>query len=148
MVEVEMSDDIRKFENKVVGGLTKRQLISVAIGVGLGAPLGIFVPGGITVKVLLVAFVALPALLCGWVKMDGMPLEILAIRAVYSNILCPRKRKLKSVNPWRKALTKYEKNLENHKLSKMSPQKRAAYLKRKKNRAVTYSMKKQYKVYR
>ena len=96
MVEVEMSEDIRKFENKLVGGLTKRQLISVAIGVGLGAPLGIFVPGDITIKVLLVALVALPALLCGWVKLDGMPLEILAVRAVYSNILCPRKRKLKT----------------------------------------------------
>ena len=131
MVEVEMTEDIRKFENKVVGGLTKRQIISVLIGGGIGVPLGVFIPGDMTVKILVAALVALPILLCGWVKLDGMPLEILAIRTIYSYVLCPAKRKYKTTNPWRVLLTKYEKSVEKQKLSKMSPQKRKVYLKRK-----------------
>ena len=43
-VEVEMSKDIHDYEPKIIGFMTMRQLVCVAIGLAYAVPLAVFLP--------------------------------------------------------------------------------------------------------
>ena len=137
MIEVEMSDDIRKYDTNFIGSFSKRQCISLGLGCLLAIPIALALPLSMDNKVFIGFAIALPIILCGWIKMDGMPFEVFIIRYIYRMILTPRKRKYKSKNAYRKYYDKI----------KASKNGSATALKSKKN-AVKYSQKKQYRIYK
>lgn len=149
MIEVEMVDDIRKTEPKTLGPLTTRQFICIILAGSYSIPLAIHLPFDIALKIVFGVMTALPVALCGWVKLNNEPFEIVMIRYIYKHFLTPSKRKVKQENPYKEALKKVRKKEETAMIKKMPPKKRKAYLqKKKKGKTVVYSKRKAYKMYR
>ncbi len=149
MIIVQMNEDIRKKETKFMGSFTFRQVLCLAIAAGIAAPIIIFVPGDIALRIILGLTLAIPIILCGWVKSQGQKFETLAIRFIYKKFLTPQKRKKRDmsyVGP-RKALKKEK---EKQRIRQMPKAKREEYLKAKKKgiTLVKYSKRPENKVYR
>ena len=112
MIEVEMSDDIRKFETKFLGPFTMRQTVCTAIALLYAVPIAALINVSIDNKVLIGFILAAPALGCGFIKFGGMPLEVFFIRVFYMYFLTPSKRKCKSVNTYKATLREMKKEKE------------------------------------
>ncbi len=101
MIEIPMTDDIRKYQPKVLGPFTLRQLVCSLLALLFALPFWILTSDmTIDNRILIVAFAALPVLSCGWIKMDGLPLEKLLFRILYFSVLTPKRRKYQSVNTY------------------------------------------------
>ena len=93
MIEIEMSRDIREFSPKVLGPFDKRQLVVLVIAVLVGVPLFMLLgPVPLQAKLIIILIVCLPILLCGWVKMFGMPLEVFVMKFIIPTLFSPRKK--------------------------------------------------------
>ncbi len=133
MIEIPMTDDIRRYQPKVLGPFTLRQLVCSLLGVAVALPTWVLTKDmSIDNRILILAFAALPVMSCGWVKMDGLPLEMLVFRLIYFYFLTPKKRKYLSINTYKQA---YDKG----KASKTG--------KKPKKVKITYSSKKELKKY-
>lgn len=149
MIEVEMIDDIRKTETKAVGSFTTRQVICIILAGTYSIPIAVHVPFDITLKIVTGILLALPVVMCGWIKLNNEPFEIVMIRYIYKHFLTPCKRRAKQENVYKETLKKIRRKEETDKIKNMSPAKRKAYLKKKKSgNTVVYSKKKSYKIYR
>ena len=104
-VEREIPKDINKYEAKFVGPFTARQTVcivpAVVLGVGAGLLFKDLLPRDacIVIGVLL----ASPWLLCGWVKLGGLPFEKFIQTAFISTVLAPKHRVYKTENIYEKA---------------------------------------------
>lgn len=141
-----MSDDIRKFETKFLGPFTKRQLICIIIGIFCAIPVFLFINMEYPLKCFVMLFVAMPAIICGFTKMDGVNPEVWILRMFYL-WLHPR-RKYKSVNQYAPYYKKIKKCREKEKISKMTPKEQKAYIKRKNKGKIKYSKKNEYRIYK
>lgn len=149
MIEVEMVDDIRKTEPKAVGSLTTRQVICIILAGTYSIPIAVHIPFDITLKIVTGILLALPVVMCGWIKLNNEPFEIVMIRYIYKHFLTPQKRKIKQENVYKETLKKIRRKEESDRIKKLSPAKRKDYLKKKKSgNTVVYSKKKSYKIYR
>lgn len=135
MIEVKMTDDIRKRDTKAVGPFSFRQIVCIIIGASYAVPIAVAIPADITVKILIGLVLASPAALCGFIRLNREPFEIVLIRWVYKHLLTPCKRKTKSGDPYFREL----KRIRTRKEMKSNG---------KKKKEVTYSGKKSLKVYR
>lgn len=146
-IQVQMNDDITKYDTKVIGPLNKRELKCSLIAVGCALPGAIIAPDPVS-KVAWAIGLAAPALLCGWVTFYGLPFEMLFFRFLYMKI-CPVKRKYHSVNIYQVTLDNMKKNEEKRKIAEMSPKERKKYQKlcAKKNKVI-YSKMIQNRIYR
>lgn len=147
MIDVEMSDDIRKYEIKTMGPFTTRQLVCIIIAVILGAPI-FFFDFTIDTKIIVASILAIPPLLCGWIKIDGATFEVIAMRYIYLKFLTPAKRKFISKNSYREKLDVMKKQEEQQMLQTLPPAQQKRYLKNKEKKLVKYSNNKACKVYR
>lgn len=109
MIEVPMTDDIRKYQPKVLGPFSLRQLVCVILAMAAAIPLWKVIPFELSDKVLVLCIIVLPILACGRAKMDGLPFEKLIFRILYFYLLVPRKRKYKTENTYKQALLKRKK---------------------------------------
>lgn len=103
MIEAQIPKDIRKYESKLAGPFTLRQLICFGVGC-LTAFLVYKLSAGTIGKdnaVTLCFFSAIPAVAFGWVKPYGMTLEKFLRAAVVSNFIAPKHRKYKTRNSYR-----------------------------------------------
>ena len=79
MIEVKIPRDIRGYEAKLFAGLTTRQAIfgasAVAVVLGVNYVFSDYIPIE-DARILLSIFFALPFLLCGWIKPQGLPFEV------------------------------------------------------------------------
>lgn len=98
MIEIEMSRDIREFEPKIIGPLSVRQLVCVAIGAVIAIPLFMLVPGPIEIRIVLAIFLAAPAFIAGFLKLYGMPAEKFFLKVLVPNLTNPTSRKYKTKN--------------------------------------------------
>ena len=100
MFETRVPKDIRKYETKIMGPLTLRQVSCVAIALFLDFILYIAVvaPLNVSAEVILygVMIIDLPILCFGWLKPAGMPLERYITHVLIYNYLSPTKRKAKN----------------------------------------------------
>lgn len=143
MISIEMTDDIRKFQPKIVGNFTMRQIVCTALGLGISLPLALALCDTWDNRLLIIGLIGAPIVACGFTSMNNLPLEIFAIRYVYFKFLTPRKRKYKIENSFRRDMEAYKKQVEKKKLSKLKPEQRNAYIKNKQQKKnVTYSKKK------
>ncbi len=149
MVTVVMNEDIRKKEVKTLGFLTTRQAITVGLSLLYSVPIAIYLPiEDMVAKVFIGGLLAIPVASCGWIKMDGQPLEVLIIRLIIKHFIVPSKRKTKSsaYTRHRKAIYK---DREKERMSKLTPAQRKEYKKKKaKGMHITYSKKKNMHIYR
>ncbi len=100
MIEREIPKDIRKYEAKFAGPFTFRQTVCVVIGgtfslITYNTFGKLFVPN---VRGYLCFIVAAPALLVGWYKPYGMPLEKYLFTIIKTLVLAPTKRVYKTEN--------------------------------------------------
>ncbi len=147
MIEVEMTDDIRKYETKSIGPFTTRQAVCLIIGVVLGAPLAILIPVDIVYKIVLFCVGAALPFICGFIKMDGAHAEVVLIRMAYKLFITPTKRKYKLENSFRKAMETMEKKEEQARYANMSVSQQKAYRKKKEKKQIRYSNKKGCRIY-
>lgn len=147
MVEVEMSSDIRKYKPKMIGNLTARQCISIVIGACMGVIPALLVPLGIIGKLVVGVCFAVPAIICGFVQIGGLPFEQLFLRKIYRSFLTPKKRKYKRSATIEILLKEQKKKEEMAYLNTLSKEKQKAYLKAKENKTITYSTDKRYAIY-
>ena len=96
MIEIEMNKDVQTFEPKIMGPFTRRQLISLVIAAAYAGPIAIAVPGDPMMKVLLGCILAIPAILCGFIDILGMPLLQFITYCVIPSLINPKVRKFKS----------------------------------------------------
>lgn len=149
MIEVEMNDDIRKTKAKVFGKFDLRQLICIILAASYSIPIAIYLPFDITLKIVLGVLLAVPVVMCGWIRLNKEPFEIVLIRYIYKHFLTPSWRKVKRNNSYKTSLKKIRKKEEKKRIKTMSPKQRKAYQeKQKKGKTVTYSNKAAYKIYR
>lgn len=100
MIELEVPKDIRKYEAKLFGPFTTRQLICfvaaciIAFVVYKSAIL--LMPQDICIFFTLI--IIAPLLLCGWVKVYGMPFEKFAKVAFTTTFVSPKVRKYVTEN--------------------------------------------------
>lgn len=148
MINVEMTDDIRKFETKTTGPFTTRQLICIGIACLYSFPIALSIPTSLSNKLLIGFIIAMPVVLCGYIKMDGAYFEVLALRILYLKFLAPKKRKYIAPNSFREEMKMFEKRKESQLMAKMTSSQRKKYIKSKEQKSITYSKKREYKVYR
>jgi hypothetical protein len=148
MITVEMTDDIRQYETKFLGPFTLRQTICVGLGAAIAIPIALLLPfEDISNKLFVAFFIAMPFILCGWIKPAGMHFEVFSMRILYSSVLTPKKRRVRAQNSYRKAYEKILKKEEQARLKKMPEAQRKRYLKNKKNNTIVRSSKKKYRIY-
>lgn len=101
MIEIEMSRDIREFSPKVLGPFDKRQLVVILLSVAVGTPIVILL-GSLPIQFKLIAtvIITMPIILCGWVKVFGMPLEVFVMKFVLPNFFSPRTKKYMTENSY------------------------------------------------
>ena len=106
MIEIEVPKDITKYESKLVGAFTGRQVACLVIAAGIGIPLFLFLTKNNAVHVprdfalFAVMLVMIPAVLMGWFKPYGMNFEQFVKVTFVSNVLSPKRRKYVTKNSY------------------------------------------------
>ena len=106
MIEVPMTEDVRKYQPRVLGPFNLRQLVCIVLAASLALPLWGLFDLETDDKILVMAIILFPIIACGWVKMDGLPFEKLLFRMIYYSILTPKKRKYVTENTYKTAYVK------------------------------------------
>lgn len=147
MVRVQMSDDIRNIETKMIGSLTAKQLkcVGLAIFVLFLEMLIIPVPD-LFVRFMISMPLVILFVLPGWVSIYKEPFSVFLTRFIIYSFIVPPKRKIVRKNSYKEDLQKLRKAKETARLKKMTPAQRKAYTKSKGQ--VVYSTKEKYKCYK
>lgn len=131
MIELEVPKDIRKYEAKLFGPFTTRQLICFVIAVAVAFIVykfvGAFIPQDILFFVIII--IDLPVLLCGWLKPYGMPFEKFAKTAFTTTFVSPAVRKYVTENI-------YENKYKADKIAEMNRKKNKKKIKPSKDKSL------------
>lgn len=93
VIEVEMNQDIREYEPKILWGLTGRQIKYIGIGIVIDVTLLIlFHKLSISIRVFAIAVVTVLTFVCGSTEIYGMPVEQFILLVFRKLFLIPRKR--------------------------------------------------------
>lgn len=103
MIAVRVPDEIRKYKEKILLGLTARQLLSTIGASLICVPLYFYGKNYLSEELIswLIILTAIPMLSIGFVKFNGMPMEKFAIVWLKYEILYPKKRVFKTENAFR-----------------------------------------------
>ena len=137
MIEVPMTDDIRKFETNIVGPFTLRQVVCVAVAALVAIPVFIFWEGEVTDKIFPAMIAAGPILAFGWIKMDGCPAEMILMRYLFTKFLAPPMRKALTESEYHKEFVKLKKEEQKKKNGGKEVKEVIRYSNKKKNRIYT-----------
>ncbi|MBP3278877.1 MAG: PrgI family protein [Butyrivibrio sp.] len=149
MITVEMSDDIRKYENKSWGPFTTRQAVCIGLGVLVAGVIALLIPVDTGNKITIGLILMIPFFLCGFVKLDGAYFETIAINMLYLYVLTPRKRKNIQKNTFAEEYKELLKREEQIKISKMDAATKKKYMATHgPKKKITYSSREEFKVYR
>lgn len=99
-IELEVPQDITSYDTKLIGPFSLRQTICFIPAAGACVAAFVWLPKILpqTICPLIGVLVAVPCILCGWVKIQGLPFEKFVLSAFTSNFLSPSKRKYIIVN--------------------------------------------------
>jgi len=100
MLHIEIPPEVRQYHEKLIAGLTARQVIAVIVTLAICVPLYWFGRQYIPTDILgwLIIIIALPLGAIGFFKYNGMTLEKLLVIIAKFEILFPQRRRYKSVN--------------------------------------------------
>lgn len=95
MIEIKIPKDVRKYKEKVVGGFTLRELITLIVTALIDISIYIFLKDKIGKQFAsyLVMFISIPFLLLGFKEKDGLKFEKYVIYFLKFHFLTPQKRK-------------------------------------------------------
>lgn len=95
---IEIPQDILKRDSKILGNFTARQIVSIAIGGGLGAAIGfgLLQSQSLQVRGMVAFIIALPFILIGFVRIYDQPLEKILPVIIHDNFGLPLVRPYKS----------------------------------------------------
>lgn len=95
MIEIKIPKDVRKYKEKVVGGFTLRELITLIVTALIDISIYIFLKDkiGKQFSSYLVMFISIPFLLLGFKEKDGLKFEKYVIYFLKFHFLTPQKRK-------------------------------------------------------
>ena len=100
MIEIEIPKDIRQYDAKLIGPFNVRQTACFVSGAIITVPVYFairdLIPTDISLFIAICIY--LPFLLCGWIKVYGLPFERFFLTFVYSTLLAPANRKYKTKN--------------------------------------------------
>lgn len=134
MVEANVPDDIRKYQTKVFGPFTQRQMVSTGIAILVLTPIAIILSCigiNIGISILVAAIPAFPVMLCGFVKINNTNAEVVLLRIIYTKILTPALRKNIKESDLYKKIQEYKKAKYENSLSDRRARDRRAYKKGK-----------------
>jgi len=99
MITVRVPDEIRRYKEKLVFGLTARQIISVTITAVICVPLYFYGRDYLSDDILswFIIIIALPSLSIGFFKYRNMPMEKFAVAFLLHEFILPKKRLFRSV---------------------------------------------------
>lgn len=102
-ISVRIPDEVRTYKEKIIAGLTARQLICSILAIGICAPLYYFGRNYISEDVLswIIIIIGLPLLSVGFLKFHGLPMEKFFVAWFKFEWLYPRKRTYKIENVYR-----------------------------------------------
>lgn len=102
-ISVRIPDEVRTYKEKIMFGLTARQLICTILTLGICVPLYYFGKDYLSEDTLswIIILIGMPLLSVGFVKVNGLPMEKLAIAWLKMEVLYPRKRYYKIDNYYR-----------------------------------------------
>lgn len=93
MVEVQMNSDVKKYEPKLMLGLTVRQIEYVGLGLVVGIAAFQYANGlSMDSRVTFAFGLALPVIICGFIKVYGMYLDQYLVNLFRGYVLRPKKR--------------------------------------------------------
>lgn len=99
MIEIRINKDVGSYEAKFIGPFTMRQSITLLIALPICYGIYYFVSPllGVDAAGFLICIPASVAVLFGWIKPYGMPMEKFIRTAWVNNVLAPSRRKYKSI---------------------------------------------------
>ena len=111
-MEIKINREVRNYKESIFFGLSLRQFISVLISCGLAIftyfsfreKLGLEITSWICI------FIAVPFILIGFVKFNGMNFEDAIVAFIYSKFLIPKKLCFKADNIYDSLTEKYTKS--------------------------------------
>ena len=103
MIAVRIPEEIKKYKEKIMFGLTARQLIATVLTLFVCVPLYWFGKEIIPENILswLIILISVPLVAIGYFKFNGMPMEKFFMVWFKFEILYPRRRKFKTENAFR-----------------------------------------------
>ena len=103
MIAVRIPDEIKKYKEKIVWGLTARQVISLLLAGFICVPLYWYGKDFIPEDILswIIILIATPIGAIGFFKFNGMPMEKFIVAVAKFEVLYPRKRVFKTENAFR-----------------------------------------------
>lgn len=116
---VKIPKDIALIKQKMMFGLTKRQVICFGIGIGMGLPMFFFVKAlisNLTIAIVAMGFISAPAIICGLYEKNGMHFED-TVKHMVQFFSKPKIRTYQSENAFTIIQRQFEYNI-NHKLLK------------------------------
>lgn len=90
-----MTKDIREYEPKMFGVITRRQLLFLLLGLVFAIPTVLLIPGELMTRIMIGTVVMVPFAACGWVRVYDMNLEDFAKQVIRASFILPVKRKYK-----------------------------------------------------
>lgn len=116
-IEREIPKDISKYESKLIGPFTTRQVVCGVPGMGLAIGCYFLLRPYVTddVNFFIDILVALPFLVCGWIKPYGIPFEKYISIVFVSQVLAPKHRKYKTENTYGELVPKRVRKKEDKK---------------------------------
>lgn len=114
MIEIRIPKEIRAYKEKLFFGLTLRQVICTVLALGINIPLYIFVRPyiGDDMASWLIICNAVPIILVGYFKYNGMEFEKFIVCMFRFQLLTPQKRKYKTENLFGLILDAHQKQVE------------------------------------
>ncbi|MCL1824130.1 MAG: PrgI family protein [Oscillospiraceae bacterium] len=111
MITIRIPKDIREYREKIVFGLTIRQLICGFLALGIAVPLYYFGSKYIHQELIswIVILTVVPICAIGFVKIHKMPFEKYLVHLFYQLFLIPVNRVFKSENDYREWIIAYNK---------------------------------------
>lgn len=108
MITVRIPKEIREYKEKLVFGLTVRQLIATVLAIGICVPTYIFGRKYISEDELswIVILIALPCAGVGFITKNGMPFEKYIYAMIKQQLIYPQKTRFKTSNFFRNAQNK------------------------------------------
>lgn len=103
MIAVRIPDEIRKYKEKIILGLTARQLLSTIATLLICVPLYFYGMKFLSEDVVswAIILIAVPLLSIGYIKFNGMPMEKFAVAWLKYEVFYPKKRVFKTENAFR-----------------------------------------------
>ena len=98
-MDVRIPKDIRKYKDKLIGGFTIRQAVSLVVAIGVIPPVWYYLYKlNISMDTIgwLVVAISIPVFSIGWLDIHGMPIEKYIANIFVYNYIYPTKRLYKN----------------------------------------------------